>query len=1052
MSDKTIAEYINTVAERYKRGNATEHTYRGDLQKLIEALVKDIRATNEPKRQACGAPDYIITEKDIPIGFIEAKDIGESLDRVEKGEQMHRYRDSLENLVLTDYLEFRLFRNGQKVTTVTLGSVQGNKVVPNKPAFDVFTNLVFEFCTYRGQTITNAEQLAKMMAGKARLLQGVLANALEADESEQSTDTALQQQYEAFKDLLIHDIKPSEFADLYAQTIAYGMFAARLHDTSLNDFTRKEAAELIPKTNPFLRKLFQYIAGYDLDPRLDWIVDALADVFRAADIGAILKNFGRSTQTTDPVIHFYETFLKEYNPALRKSRGVWYTPEPVVDFIVRAVDDILKDEFGLKDGLASTETTEIEVAVPGKKTKGKQQVHKVQILDPAAGTGTFLAQVIKHVHSKFEGQEGIWSQYVEKNLIPRLHGFELLMASYAMCHLKLDMLLTETGYQPQNPRRLSVYLTNSLEEAGESNINLFAQWLSNEAAEANKIKKDVPVMVVLGNPPYLGESKNKGKWILELMEDYKKEPTGGKLQEKNYKWLNDDYVKFIRYGQNYIEKTGEGILAFINPHGFLDNPTFRGMRYNLLKTFDKIYTLDLHGNAKRKETTLDGGHDENVFDIQQGVSINIFVKTGKKRKDELSAVYHYDVYGKRDLKYSFLLNNTLNIIKQNPIDCLLPFFEFKSKNLITGNTDVDGPRLTELFKEFSLGSLTKRDNLSISFSENDLIKQIEKFINKEISTPEACEYFGLPLKDNDKWDAEVARRSIEKGEVKNYIKKITYRIYDTRFIFYHPKFVARINTRIMQHINKSNPALVVGRQGQAVGNDWNVCYVSSLITDNNIFRRGGGTTMPLYIYPETNGQHSLDGKTERKPNFDLKLIDKFAKGLKLKFSAEKTGDKGTFAPIDVLDYIYAVLHSPAYREKYKEFLKIDFPRVPYPTDAGKFWQLVQLGGEIRQLHLLESDAVDKFITTYPVSGSNEVEKPWFDNGKVWINETQYFDKVPKIAWEFYIGGYQPAQKWLKDRKGRTLEFDDIRHYQQMIVALTETARLMQEIDKVGVVE
>lgn len=1049
-----ITNYYTTLTQRYKRGTATEHTYRGDLQTLIETLVKDVIATNEPKRQACGAPDYIITRKDIPVGYIEAKDLGANLDSIAKSEQLKRYRGSLNNLILTNYLEFRLYREGEEVSRISIAHTEGGKLVDEKQNWDALAALLTEFCTHIGQSITGAEQLAKMMAGKARLMQDVLENALTADEEDtQKEDTALQQQYKAFKDQLIHDIKPAEFADLYAQTIAYGMFAARLHDPSLGDFSRQEAAELIPKTNPFLRKLFQYIAGYDLDERLDWIVDALADVFRAVDIKKLLKNFGRSTQTSDPIIHFYETFLKEYDPRLRKSRGVWYTPAPVVDFIVRAVDDILKTEFGLKDGLADTGKTTIKVKTQTADKRSKtgyklveQEVHKVQVLDPAAGTGTFLAQVIKQIHSRFKGQEGIWSDYVEKNMLSRLHGFELLMASYAMCHLQLDLLLSETGYQPKNPSRFGVYLTNSLEEAGESHINLFAQWLSNEATEANKIKNDVPVMVVLGNPPYLGESKNKGKWILELMEDYKKEPTGEKLKEKNSKWLNDDYVKFIRYGQYYIEELGEGVLAFINPHGFLDNPTFRGMRYNLLKTFDKIYTLDLHGNSKKKETAPDGSVDENVFDIQQGVSINLFIKTGKKKNTELGKVFHYDAYGKRENKYELLNKNTLKSIGYKELPNIAPNYFFVNKDFELKKIYEKGFLIKEFFSLQSAGIVTSRDNFIIDFNKGNLKTRLNDFLSIE-NIEEIKKKF--KVKENAKWKIKHAQ-SVSINE--DLFSVINYRPFDKRIIYYSNDFIERSREEIMSHLNNRDNIAMMTTKKVEVGDFNHVFILNGLVESHAVSLKEINYTIPLYTYPLTNGQQSIDGEVERTPNFDKKLIAQFAKGLGLTLTTEKTAQKGTFAPIDVLDYIYAVLHSPAYREKYKEFLKIDFPRVPFPTDTKKFWQLVALGSQIRQLHLLESEEVENLITTYPQSGTNEVEKPYFDEGKVWINNEQYFDGVPQTAWEFYIGGYQPAQKWLKDRKGRILSFEDIRHYQQMIVALTRTAQLMEEIDKVGVVE
>jgi predicted helicase len=384
-----------------------------------------------------------------------------------------------------------------------------------------------------------------------------------------------------------------------------------------------------------LRKLFQYIAGYDLDDRIVWIVDSLADIFRATDVRALLTHFGKATRQTDPIIHFYETFLAEYDPKLRKSRGVWYTPEPVVDFIVRAVDDILKTDFNLPLGLADHSKTTIQVEMPVIKGSGKnratrmekvdKEIHKVQILDPATGTGTFLAATIKHIHQKFKGQQGLWSQYVEDHLIPRINGFEILMASYAMAHLKLDLLLKETGYQPAKQPRLNIYLTNSLEESHPDTGTLFASWLARESNEANHIKRDTPVMVVMGNPPYSVSSSNKGEWIQNLLADYKKD-----LNEKNIQPLSDDYIKFIRYGQHYIEKNGEGILAYISNNSFIDGLIHRQMRKHLLETFDKIYIFDLHGNSKKKETAVDGGKDENVFDIMQGVSINIFVKLKNK--------------------------------------------------------------------------------------------------------------------------------------------------------------------------------------------------------------------------------------------------------------------------------------------------------------------------------------------------------------------------------------------------------------------------------------
>ena len=622
----TIPEYLENLNRRYKTGISTEHTYRGDLQSLLESMATGVQVTNEPSRVACGAPDYILTRKNIPVGYVEAKDIGVDLKSKNLKEQFDRYRASLDNLIITDYLDFHLYVEGEFTTSLKIAEIQNGRLAPIPENFVAFENLIKDFGAYLGQTIKSPKKLAEMMAAKAKLLATVIENALADAGSHVEFSTVneanntLRDQLTAFRQILIHDITSKEFADIYAQTIAYGMFAARLHDTTLDTFTRQEAAELIPHTNPFLRKLFQYVAGYDLDNRIVWIVDGLADLFRATDVAALLRNFGSATQTQDPVIHFYETFLAEYDPKLRKARGVWYTPHPVVNFIVRAVDDILKTEFGLVDGLADNSMTTIKVNVPGVKNPVEKQVHRVQFLDPATGTATFLAELIRQIYSKFRGQEGIWSDYVEKHLVPRLNGIEILMASYAMAHLKLDLLLRETGYVPKNEQRFRIYLTNSLEEFHADTGTLFVNWLSTEANEANYVKRDTPVMVVLGNPPYSVSSSNKGAWIQSLIAEYK---TG--LNEKKLN-LDDDYIKFIRYGQHFIEKNGEGILAYISNNSFTDGITHRQMRKHLLTTFDKIYILDLHGNAKKKETAPDGGKDENVFDIMQGVSINIFVK------------------------------------------------------------------------------------------------------------------------------------------------------------------------------------------------------------------------------------------------------------------------------------------------------------------------------------------------------------------------------------------------------------------------------------------
>lgn len=1059
-----LLQYTQILNTRYQTGFSRELTYRGDFQTLLSTLLPEILVTNEPARIACGAPDYILTKKDIPVGYIEAKDIGVDLQSKTLKEQFDRYRASLTNLIFTDYLDFHFYKDGNFLTKVAIAEIQNGKIVALPGNFDTFTGLIKNFAATISQTIKSPTKLAEMMAGRAKLMADVIENALNADDENQS-NSALKGQMQTFKNVLIHDITNRAFADLYAQTIAYGMFAARYHDPTLPTFSRQEAATLIPKTNPFLRRLFQDIAGFDLDDRLVWIVDELVQIFLASDVADIMRNFGTRTKQEDPVIHFYETFLAAYDPALRKARGVWYTPEPVVNFIVRAVDDILKTEFGLSQGLADTSKTKIKVEVQGKKVE--KEVHKVQILDPATGTGTFLAEVIRQIHQKFEGQKGIWSNYVENNLIPRLYGFELLMASYAMAHLKLDLLLTETGFKPTKDQRFRVYLTNSLEESHPDAGTLFSHWLSDEANEANNVKRDAPVMVVIGNPPYSGESANRGKWIMSLMEDYKKEPGGKiKLQEKNSKWINDDYCKFLRYAQQFIEKNKSGVVAFINPHGFLDSPTFRGMRWHLMNTFDKIYILDLHGNARKKEISDDGSVDENVFDIIQGVSINIFVKNTVNNKG-LAVVNHLDLFGKRSIKYDFLTLSSIKSLPWKKLECASPDYFFVSKDYSLKNKYEDSFSMADVFTLNGVGMCSKRDAVAFQLNKTDL-----KRILQDFSTLNELDLKSKYLL-HDSQDAKVidAINCVKEfGDFDKNIKLASYRVFDNRWTYFTNKshgFIARPAYFVQKHFlsELSNYGLCFVKSGRNADNQ-NYFITDKIVTKDVISSLDSINVFPLYLYPEDNGQQTINQRNDRTPNLNAAIVQQIASKLGLLFVHEKETEgnvcmadgqeirpeyRPTFAPIDLLDYIYAVLHSPTYRETYKEFLKSDFPRVPYPKDAATFWALVALGCQLRQAHLLEDPAIDKPLTQYPEDGDNVVRKIKYEAGNVYINDTQYFANVPPLAWEFYIGGYQPAQKWLKDRKDRTLDFEDVAHYRRIIAALIETDRLMGEVDKIGVV-
>ena len=1060
MSPPPIRAYLKAIAERHRRGDATEHSYRGDLETLLRALLPGVDITNEPRRITdCGAPDYVLARGGVPLGYIEAKDLDKSLGHLPKRDQAQfkRYLQSLDNFIFTNYIEFRLYRDGETTaaSTATIAELRGKEIKPLSQNFADFTALIQTFGDYQGQTITTADDLAARMADKARLLAGVIEKALDEDEKNGGMDgrsSELQGQLSAFRELLDAGIKSHRFAGIYAQTIAYGMFVARLHDPTPMTFTRHEAAKLIPGSNPFLKKFFGYIADYDLDARIRWLVDDLADVFRAADVSGLMEDFGRATQRTDPFIHFYETFLGQYDRKLRKSRGVYYTPAPAVNFIVRAVDEILKKEFKLSGGLADTAKT--MVTVDG----AEKEVHKVQILDPGTGTGTFLADIVQFIHARFRGQRGVWPDYVREDLLPRLNGFEILMAPYAMAHVKLEMVLKETGFE-LGGQRLRIFLTNSLEnrEAETKMRDIpFANWLVQEARGADEVKRNAPVMVVIGNPPYAVSSSNKGKWIETLIKDYKEG-----LNETNVQPLSDDYIKFIRYGQFLVEKNGEGVLAYISNNSFIDGLIHRQMRQRLLETFDRIYILDLHGNTTKKEVSPDGSPDKNVFDIKQGVSINLFVKTGKKEKSALGEVFHFDLFGERTSKYEFLWSRDLDTANFQKLETPPPNFFFVPKDFSAQAEYDAGFPVRSLFGNFNSGIKTHRDQLVIAFTGDEIAK-VKKDL-QELSVEEIQEKYLFPA------GSHLKVASAKKDAMQNDPEAVAilYRPFDIRRTLYTGNSSGVMEAprhKTMRHMRTGeNVGIVVGRAGQATGlPEWDIVHIANAPVEINLFRRGGNCFFPLYLYPDEK-QEAIGGETARKPNLNADLVKTVADRIGMRFVPEKIDDANTFSPLDILDYIYAVLHGPTYRNKFREFLKIDFPRVPFPRDREHFRTLAKLGAELRALHLMESPKLNRLITTYPEPGDNIITRRLTKDdyeltdstagpgrlGRVWLNDTQYFGGVPQTAWNFPIGGYLPAQKYLKDRKNRALTWDEINHYQKIIVALVETAKVMKQIDAVA---
>ena len=1098
MSD-IIKSYLGKIDREFKTGRATEHTHRPALKDLIEELDSKIKATNEPKRVECGAPDFILRRDGLSIGYMETKDLGKSLDEAEDSDQLKRYKRSLPNLILTDYLEFRWFEDGQLRDSARLGRIgKGNKILLDKKGIDETVQLLRLFLESRPQPITTPKDLSERTAKLAHIIRDTIVEAFEKDKA--SSD--LKDLREAFSQVLIPDLnkpeKVTEFADMYAQTIVYGLFAARCNHKGPESFQRLGSAREIPKTNPFLKKLFETITGSSLDeePYVDF-VDDLVQILANTDMEKVLENFGKRTRQEDPIVHFYETFLAAYDPKTRERRGVYYTPEPVVHYIVKSVDYILKSRFGLEGGLAHTadvveyDREEAILDQQGRPDRSKllqtvsEERPKVLILDPACGTGTFLYAVMDFIRAEFmkRGDAGLWSAYVRDHLLPRLFGFELLMAPYAVAHFKLGMLLAgydlpkeqqkQWQYDFEADERLGIYLTNTLDEAPSEWQKLFGAYriLSEEANAASRVKRDLPIMVVLGNPPYSGHSANsswemKGKkrklnFIGQLMQDYYF-VDGKPLGEKNPKWLQDDYVKFIRWGQWRIEKTGAGILAYITNHGYLDSPTFRGMRQHLMKTFNEIYILDLHGSSKKKECSPDGTKDENVFDIMPGVSIAIFIKF--RNDDRPAKLHHAELWGLRENKYKTLSMQSIQETKWNTLSPYSPFYLFVPMNDDASSEFLQEKGLREIFPVNVLGFQTHRDHFSIDFDRKNILEKIADLRTASISDDVVSEKY--KLKDNRDWKLSNARNQLMSyDDWHKDVINCLYRPFDWRPCFYSGIFMDFPRRELLDNVaGHDNICLLASRQQAKTG--YKHCWVSNVPANDCVISttsREANQIFPLYIYiNERNKNHNqsilqnkrylLPGPNGRIPNINPDFISAFASRLNLKFVSDGHGDlSSTFGPEDIFDYIYAIFHSPTYRQRYAEFLKIDFPRLPLTSNLDLFRKLCFLGEELVALHLMESPYLNQLITRYPVVGENIVEKgfPKFvvydddQTGYVFINKTQYFKGVPSEVWDFHIGGYQVCEKWLKDRRGRQLSFDDLMHYQKVVVALKETIRLME---------
>ena len=1039
-------DYLEAIDRELQTGNATEHSYRPMLQQFLDRCSQNFvpaanyDITNEPKHIAGNAPDFLVRRGELSLGWIETKPPGTNLDIEEKSEQLQRYRKAFPNLILTDYLEFRLYSAGENRLSVRIADLKHttNRLI-HRNMDDSEVSLFFTaFFGAEPIKIGKASDLARMLSGKAQLLNFAITDFLQ-----NTSNGELQNRLAAFREHLIADLSEEKFADMMAQTITYSLFAARCYHTQ-GIFNRSKAIEILDETNPFLSQLL-WVSIQRLT-QLHWIIDPIAELLDLADIESITADFGTEGRQAGPIIHFYEDFLDDYNPEIRKQCGVYYTPESVVSYIVRSADTVLTEQFNLSDGLAHTGTVNIN----------GEQLPKVHILDPAAGTGTFLRSVISQINHTINtsGMAGAWQEYVPQHLLPRLHGFERMVAPYAMCHLTLTRQLRESGYNLNVGERLNVYLTDTLEvEDRQDRLPIFIDEIAKEAESAATVKRDLPVMVIVKNPPYAGKSDNNGEWITNLLhgldgnilaENYF-EVDGQSLGETTQRWLTDDYVKFIRFAQWRIARTGYGVLAFISNHGYLKNLTFSGMRQSLMKTFDAIYILDLHGNKITNEKPPNGGPDENVFEIKQGVAIGIFVKHAPEKLNS-TCVYHAELWGNRSYKYEWLKENDIDTTSWERLTPMAPNYFFAPED---ENQEYKCYRkITDIFPINKTGLSTKRDKMVIDFEPAPILERVNHFRNSTESDEILCEQLRINM--IDEWNISKARKSLrEEQDIEKHIQPILHFPFDGRFIFYHDDLVARTRKSVMKHLLAGeNVAMCVGRAGKAVGDDtWNLVSISKTIVDLNVFRRGGTPVFPLYRYAE-HGSHKLHNISQlfveevcQHLNYEIAPDDA------MRFIPDGKGDLHiTIGPEDIFHYIYAILHAGTYRQRYADQLENDFPHIPLTTNRTLFHNLTSLGEQLVTLHLLQSEGIN--LPDFPESGNSEIkEVRWTEiDQRVWINSTQYFAPIPREVWEFRVGGHSPAKKWLSDRESRALTFDEIQHYRHVCGVLDETVKIMEDID------
>jgi len=1065
---KLLEQYLKNLTETSRRGDAREESYYKHLDELVKqyaeiAKIKNIDVTILPKKTEAGNPDFRIWDgKNHITGYIEAKDPSvTNLDYIEGTEQLRRYLSTFPNVILTNFYEFRLYRDDQCVAQAMIGRPVIAKKLQTAPPLenvDKFKELFDLFFSFSLPKVQTARSLAIELAKRTRFLRDEVI-AVEIDETDGKGHKQIVGFFEAFKKYLIATLTETQFADLYAQTITYGLFAARTR--AGGEFTRKLAFDYIPHTIGILRDVFRFISLQEPPKSLQIIVDDIAEILNAADANKILHEYHRTGKGRDPIIHFYETFLATYDPEIRERRGVYYTPEPVVGYIVRSIHSILKSHFNLTDGLASED---------------------VKLLDPAGGTLTFPAEAIRLAADEFKEKYGAGGlhRWIKKHILANFHSFELMMAPYAIGHLKIGFIFEELGYQMTDEERFKLYLTNTLEMEEIQQITIPGlSSLSEESHLAGKVKKEQPVLVILGNPPYSGISANPSETIKKIKKgqnyvagyswDYKQNKAnkvlkraakdtkknqktfignilmdyyfldGQPLGEKNPKWLQDDYVKFLRFAQWKIEESGHGIVGMITNHSYLDNPTFRGMRQSLMKTFDEIYILDLHGNSLKKETAPGGGKDENVFDIRQGVAIVLFIKNKHPKE---SQVFHADLFGMREIKYDWLDNTDFQKENYAKIEPQSPYYFLIKRDTEKIKQYLDWKPINEIFPVNSVGIVTARDNLTIQWSEHEMWNTILNFYRLAPELARQAYELGKDVRD---WKVSFAQKDLkDSGPERNRINPILYRPFDIRYTYYTGRsrgFQCMPRAEVMRHMLEENIGLITVRRVPPK-NKPSYFLLTDKIISNGAIRSDNisiDTLFPLYLYPDKSKQDLFSQhQTEKEPNIPAAIFEKLH---------SIYGQRPT--PEDILYYIYGVFYSNIYRESYAEFLKIDFPRVPFTAGYKLFKKMGVLGKQLADLHLLKSPALDPPIARYQGSGTNDrIEKIIYKEAeqRIYINKDKYFEGVASEVWNYHIGGYQVLQKYLKDRKGRNM--DDAPRYCRIVTALSKTIEIQKKIDEI----